>query len=47
MKRYRDVIEMLGPLLAVPQPQGFTAAELTRAEELLKKSRQEVFPGLN
>lgn len=43
MKRYREVIESLGPILAVPQPQGFSAEESALAKNLLLQSRQEVF----
>lgn len=43
MKRYREVIESLGPILAVPQPQGFSPEELALANNLLQQSRQDVF----
>lgn len=45
MKRYREVIEIIGPILASPNVQGFTAIEKELADKLLQQSRQEVFSG--
>ncbi len=43
MKRYKEVIEFLGPMLAVPSPAGFSVKDIEEAKNLLKKSRQQVF----
>lgn len=45
MKRYREVIEILGPILSVANLQGFSPEEKPAAENLLQQSRYEVFSG--
>ncbi|PKL50451.1 MAG: hypothetical protein CVV42_02855 [Candidatus Riflebacteria bacterium HGW-Riflebacteria-2] len=43
MKRYRQVVDMLGPLLAAPETQGFNATEIKKARQLLSDARQKAF----
>ncbi len=43
MKRYRQVIDILGPLLAAPEPGGFSDAEIKKARQLLGDARQKAF----
>lgn len=43
MKRFRHVIEMLGPIMAAPQMHGFNEQEKEKAQQLLSESRQKVF----
>ena len=43
MKRFRHVIEMLGPIMAAPQKHGFNEQESEKAQQLLSESRQKVF----
>ncbi|MBU1108783.1 MAG: hypothetical protein KKB51_19055 [Candidatus Riflebacteria bacterium] len=43
MKRFRNVIEMLGPIMAAPKKHGFNEQESEKAQQLLSESRQKVF----
>jgi tetratricopeptide (TPR) repeat protein len=43
MKRYRQVVDMLGPLLAAPETQGFNDPEIKKARQLLSDARQKAF----
>ena len=43
MKRYRQVVDMLGPLLAAPETQGFSTDEIKKARQLLSDARQKAF----
>ncbi|OGK05899.1 MAG: hypothetical protein A2W80_12840 [Candidatus Riflebacteria bacterium GWC2_50_8] len=45
MKRFRQVIDMLGPLLAAPERHGFSEAEIEKARQLLSDARQKAFSG--
>ncbi|KAF1081539.1 MAG: hypothetical protein GQF41_2345 [Candidatus Rifleibacterium amylolyticum] len=45
MKRYRQVVDMLGPLLAAPEIQGFSDTEIENARELLADAKQKAFAG--
>ncbi|EKD84064.1 MAG: hypothetical protein ACD_39C00267G0004, partial [uncultured bacterium] len=45
MKRFRQVIDMLGPLLAAPERHGFSEAEIEKARQLLNDARQKAFSG--
>lgn len=45
MKRYRQVVDMLGPLLAAPETYGFSDKEINKARQLLGNARQKVFSG--
>ena len=39
MKRYREVVQIIGPYLASENPTGFTPEELIKADELLTSSK--------
>ncbi len=43
MKRYRQVVDMLGPLLAAPEVKGFSESEMKKARQLLSDARQNAF----
>ncbi|HAE38192.1 MAG TPA: hypothetical protein DCG57_06075 [Candidatus Riflebacteria bacterium] len=45
MKRFRQVVDMLGPLMAAPEPQGFSEQQIEKARELLSNARQKAFSG--
>jgi len=43
MKRFRQVVDTLGPLLAAPEVQGFNSKQISKARQLLDEARQRVF----
>jgi tetratricopeptide (TPR) repeat protein len=45
MKRFRQVIDLLGPLLAAPTIQGFDETQIKKARQLLSDARQKISIG--
>ncbi|EKD82672.1 MAG: hypothetical protein ACD_39C01157G0004 [uncultured bacterium] len=45
MKRFRQVIDMLGPIMAAPETHGFSEQEIEQARQLLSEARQKAFSG--
>lgn len=45
MKRYPQVVDMLGPLLAAPETHGFSDEGISKARQLLGNARQKMFSG--